>query len=123
MGFYHTESLSPGRPPAADSQLTPGATHQMRTPLTVLDDAMLLQRAAQLQCPPPALRLSVLKEPVDQLATRKGALVRNTVLLSQLQDGALVPYETEETRQENTNQMHHNVQITSFQQTKWPIYV
>lgn len=55
---------------------------QTRTSLTVLNDAMLLQCATQLQSPTPALCLSVLKEPVNQLAARKGALVCNTMLLS-----------------------------------------
>ncbi|TNN67326.1 hypothetical protein EYF80_022433 [Liparis tanakae] len=54
---------------------------QRRAALTVLNDAMLLQCAAQLQTPAPALRLPVLKEPVDQLAASKGALVCDAVLL------------------------------------------
>lgn len=68
----------------------------MRTLLTVLNDAMLLQCAAQLQSPTPGLCLCILKEPVNQLAAGKGALICNTMLLSQLQNGVLVRYEPEE---------------------------
>lgn len=77
--------------------LVPYIKGHLRTPLTVLNDAMLLQCAAQLQSPTAALCLSVLKEPVNQLAARKGAPICNAMLLSQLQDGVLFPYETEET--------------------------
>lgn len=67
--------------------------------LTVLNDALLLQRTAQLQPPTPTFCLSILKEPVNQLAARKRATICNTVLLSQLQNGILVPYETEDAAQ------------------------
>lgn len=60
----------------------------------MLNDAMLLQYAAHIQGLTPAFCLLVLKEPVDQLAARKGALIGNAMLHSQLQNGVLVPYET-----------------------------
>lgn len=82
------------QPPAANSVHT--SKGQMRTLLTVLNDAMLLQCAAQLQSPTPGLCLCILKEPVNQLAAGKGALICNTMLLSQLQNGVLVRYEPEE---------------------------
>ncbi len=64
---------------------------------------MLLQCAAQLQSPTPALRLPVLEEPVNQLAAGKGALIRNAMLLSSLQNGALVPYEAGDARDTSTH--------------------
>lgn len=66
----------------------------MKTPLTVLNDAMLLQCTAQLQSLSPAICLSILNEIVNQLAARKGALISNTMLLSQLQNGVLVCYKS-----------------------------
>lgn len=64
--------------------LISGAMHEElgRWGLTMLNDAMLLQCPAQLQSLTPALRFSVLKEPVDQLAAGKRALICNTMLLS-----------------------------------------
>lgn len=74
----------------------------------MLNDAMLLQCTAQLQSPTTALCLSILKEPVNQLVAGKGTLICNTVLLSQLQNGVLFPYETEETVK-NTDQVSENI--------------
>lgn len=74
----------------------------MPAPLTMLNDAMLLQCTAQLQAPTPALCLTILKEPVDQLVARKGSLICHTVLLSELQDGVLVPNETEGSKTQKT---------------------
>lgn len=47
---------------------------------------MFLQRSAQFHSLFPAFHFSILKEPVNQLAARKAALIYNTVLLSLLQD-------------------------------------
>lgn len=58
---------------------------------------MLLQRTAQLQPMTTALCLAILNEPVNQLTAGKRSLICHAVLLSQLQDGVLVPYETETT--------------------------
>lgn len=66
----------------------------MREPLTMLNDAMLLQCTAQIQALSPALCFSILKKPVNQLAARKRAMICNTMLFSQLQDGVLVCYKT-----------------------------
>lgn len=63
----------------------------------MLNNAMLLQCPAQLQSLTPALCFSILKEPVDELAAGKRALVHNAVFLPELQDGVLVAYETEDT--------------------------
>lgn len=92
---------SPSWPPAASRDWQPAYSwchtpkSKWGSPLTVLNDAMLLQCAAQLQSFMPALCLSVLKEPVNQQAARKRALICNPMLLSQLQNGVLGPCETE----------------------------
>lgn len=77
--------------------------------LTVLNDALPLQCTAQLQPLTATFCLSILKEPVNQLAARKRTTICNTVLLSQLQNGILVPYETEDAA---TKHNRHNIPIT-----------
>lgn len=68
----------------------------MRASLTVLNDAVLLQCSAQVDPLTPALHLPVLKEPVDELAAGKGAVISHSVLLSQLHDRVFVCDETRE---------------------------
>lgn len=94
MTVFASTCKSPNWPPTALSQFV--NTYQMMAPLTMLNDAMLLQCTTQLQSSAPALRLSILKEPVNQLAARKGALIGDTMLFSQLQNGVFAHYETEE---------------------------
>lgn len=63
----------------------------------MLNDAVLLQCSAEVKSLTSALCLSVLKEPVDQLAAGEGAMIRNAVLLSQLHEGVFVCDETGDT--------------------------
>lgn len=63
-------------------------------PLTVLDDAVLLQGSAQVDPLAPALHLPILKEPVDELAAGEGAVISHAVFLSQLHDRVFVCDET-----------------------------
>lgn len=58
-----------------DSHTSMHGTYANWCALTVLNDAMLQQRTTQFQSLVPARCLSVLEEPVNQLVTRKGALI------------------------------------------------
>lgn len=90
---------SPQWPLTAGSRCLPFTGVQTSSALTVLNDAMLLQRPTQLHSLTPALHLPILQEPVNQLAARKRALIQNPVLLPQLQqDGVFVGDETEKNR-------------------------
>lgn len=62
----------------------------------MLNDAVLLQGSTQVDPLTPALHLPVLKEPVDELAAGKGAMISHSVLLSQLHDRVFVCDETGE---------------------------
>lgn len=67
-------------------------------PLTMLNDAMLQQGPTQLQPLASTGHLSILQQPVNELAARERALICHLFLLPQLEDG--VPA-ADETGQEN----------------------